>query len=58
VHAWQIRTDQSRPKNHGFSEPFYDHRGYKRKAADCWITLGISATVHLVFFLISYAARH
>ena len=37
---------------------YYDQKGYKRKASDCWVTLGVSATVHLAFFLISYAAHH
>ena len=31
---------------------YYDSKGYKRKASDCWITLGISVAVHAVFFLL------
>src|SRR5438105_2746145 len=26
----------------------YDSKGYKRKASDCWITLGVSVAFHLV----------
>jgi hypothetical protein len=26
---------------------YYDNKGYKRKARDCWVTLGVSALVHL-----------
>lgn len=27
---------------------YYDSKGYKQKAADCWITLGVSIVIHLV----------
>jgi phosphotransferase system glucose/maltose/N-acetylglucosamine-specific IIC component len=27
---------------------YYDSKGYKRKASDCWITLGVSLAFHLV----------
>ena len=37
---------------------YYENRGYKRKASDCWVTLGVSAAFHLVFGVLSYAARH
>jgi len=31
---------------------YYEKEGYKRKAADCWKTLGISAAVHIAAGLI------
>ena len=27
---------------------YYENRGYKKKASDCWITLGISVAVHVL----------
>ncbi len=36
---------------------YYDNKGYKRKASDCWVTLGVRLLVHVVLGLISYAGR-
>ena len=27
---------------------YYDSKGYKKKASDCWVTLGVSMAFHLV----------
>ncbi len=26
---------------------YYDKEGYKKKASDCWVTLGVSAAIHI-----------
>ena len=36
---------------------YYDSNGYKRKASDCWITLGVSVAFHLVAGAILYSTR-
>jgi len=36
---------------------YYDSKGYKMKARDCWITLGVSVTVHVVLGALVYSSR-
>jgi hypothetical protein len=36
---------------------YYDSKGYKTKARDCWITLGVSLAVHVVFGALAYSLR-
>ena len=36
---------------------YYDNKGYKQKALDCWITLGVSIAFHVVAGLLIYASR-
>ena len=36
---------------------YYDSKGYKRKASDCWITLGVSIAFHLVAGVFLYLMR-
>ena len=36
---------------------YYESKGYKRKASDCWITLGVSVAFHLVAGIFLYAQR-
>ena len=36
---------------------YYDSKGYKTKARDCWITLGVSVTVHVVLGALVYSSR-
>ncbi len=36
---------------------YYDSKGYKRKAADCWVTLGVSLACHVVLGLSLAAFR-
>ena len=36
---------------------YYDSKGYKRKATDCWVTLGISVAFHLLAGGFLYANR-
>jgi phosphotransferase system glucose/maltose/N-acetylglucosamine-specific IIC component len=36
---------------------YYDSKGYKRKASDCWITLGVSVAFHLVAGVVLYSSR-
>jgi phosphotransferase system glucose/maltose/N-acetylglucosamine-specific IIC component len=34
---------------------YYDSKGYKRKALDCWVTLGVSITFHFLAGIFLYA---
>ena len=34
---------------------YYDSRGYKTKATDCWITLVVSLLIHFVLGVIAYS---
>ena len=36
---------------------YYDTKGYKRKASDCWITMGVSLGFHLVVGVMTYLAE-
>jgi len=36
---------------------YYDSKGYKKKASDCWITLGISIAFHLAAGVLLSLAR-
>ena len=36
---------------------YYDSKGYKRKARDCWVTLGVSVAVHVVLGVLVYSGR-
>jgi hypothetical protein len=36
---------------------YYESKGYKRKASDCWITLVVSIAFHLVAGVFLYAQR-
>lgn len=36
---------------------YYDSKGYKKKASDCWITLGVSAAIHIVAGVLLYSER-
>ena len=36
---------------------YYDSKGYKGKASDCWITLGVSIAFHVVAGVFLYALR-
>jgi hypothetical protein len=36
---------------------YYDSKGYKRKASDCWITLGVSIAFHLGAGVLLYSIR-
>ena len=36
---------------------YYESKGYKRKASDCWITLGISAACHLIAGVFLFSRR-
>lgn len=31
---------------------YYDNRGYKKKALDCWVTLGVSVAFHIVLTIL------
>ena len=35
---------------------YYDNKGFKKKAADCWITLALSIAFHVVLGLVLYGA--
>jgi hypothetical protein len=37
---------------------YYDSKGYKRKATDCWVTLGVSLAFHLVAGVFLYSSRY
>jgi hypothetical protein len=36
---------------------YYDSKGYKTKARDCWITLSVSVAVHVVLWALVYSIR-
>jgi hypothetical protein len=36
---------------------YYDNKGYKRKASECWITLGVSLAFHLIAGVLLYSTR-
>ena len=36
---------------------YYDSKGYKTKARDCWITLGVSVAVHVLLGALAYSIR-
>ncbi len=36
---------------------YYDNKGYKQKSSDCWVTLGVSAAIHFLAGLATYATR-
>ena len=34
---------------------YYESKGYKKKATDCWVTLGIIVAVHVVLGVLTYS---
>jgi hypothetical protein len=36
---------------------YYDNKGYRQKASDCWITLAVSMVSHIVLGIIAYSNR-
>jgi len=36
---------------------YYDSKGYRRKASDCWVTLGFSLAFHVVAGVVFYGSR-
>ncbi len=36
---------------------YFEHKGYKGKASDCWVTVGVSAGFHLLAGTLVFCAR-
>jgi hypothetical protein len=36
---------------------YYDSKGYKMKARDCWVTTGVSVAAHIVLGVMAYSSR-